>query len=170
MEEEEILTLLAQDVEEGAALLVERYRHLLWGICARRLNDPEDIGECVWAALADFCLHWRQFDSARGSLKSYLISIADRKALDLYRQNQRWQRMKQAAERVAPPAGGATLERECLLAGMERLTEREKRLLYLRYVDGYTYTEIARMLDQPYEQLKKQGYRAFLKLKRSWDD
>ena len=52
---------------------------------------------------------------------------------------------------------------------LDGLDDREKWLLYLRYVSGYTYVEIARMLALPYEQVKKQGYRAYLKLKRAWE-
>ena len=49
MGEEEILALFQKDVETGAAALVEQYRYLLWGVCARRLSDPEDIWECVYS-------------------------------------------------------------------------------------------------------------------------
>ena len=122
MNEEEILTLFRRDAEAASEALVAQYRRLLWGICARRLNAPEDIDECVYAALADFCLNWRQFDHSRGTLKSYLISIADKKALDLYRQNLRWQRMQKAAEHCAGQALRAPLEREWLFADMDGLT------------------------------------------------
>lgn len=139
------------------------------GICARRLNAPEDIDECVYAALAEFCLNWRQFDHSRGTLKSYLISIADKK---------RWTCTGKTCAGSAcrkPPSTApvrllrAPLEREWLFADMDGLDDREKWLLYLRYVSGYTYVEIARMLALPYEQVKKQGYRAYLKLKRAWE-
>ena len=59
------------------------------GGCSRRLQDPEDAWECVYEALADFCLQWKRFSLERGSVKSYLAAIADRRALDLYRKNQR---------------------------------------------------------------------------------
>ena len=55
MNEEEILTLFQRDAEAASEALVAQYRRLLWGICARRLNAPEDIDECVYAALAEFC-------------------------------------------------------------------------------------------------------------------
>ena len=61
-------------------------------------------------------------------------------------------------------------ERRWLLACMDGLSEKEKRLLCLRYVDGLSYTDIARLLNLPYEQVKKQGYRAFVKLKRLWKE
>ena len=81
MEESEILRALRQDPEAGSSMLVEQYRYLLWGVCSRRLQDPEDAWDCVYEALADFCLQWQKFRPEKGSLKSYLIAIADRKAL-----------------------------------------------------------------------------------------
>lgn len=99
MRDEELLELFRSDPESGAAALVEQYRYLLWGGCSRRLQDPEDAWECVYEALADFCLQWKRFSLERGSVKSYLAAIADRRALDLYRKNQSWERARQAAAR-----------------------------------------------------------------------
>ena len=99
MRDEELLELFRADPESGAAALVEQYRYLLWGVCSRRLQDPEDAWECVYEALADFCLQWKRFSPERGSVKSYLAAIADRRALDLYRKNQSWERARQAAAR-----------------------------------------------------------------------
>lgn len=170
MEEEEILALFEEDVEAAAAALVENYRHLLRTVCARRLSDPEDIRECVYSALGDFCLNWRHFDRSRGTLKSYLVSIADRKALDQYRKNQKWDRTRRAAEHWSERLAQLPQEPEALPPGLERLSENERRLLRLRYVEGVPYADIARLLGLPYEQVKKQGYRAFLKLKRMWNE
>ena len=100
MEEKEILRILGIDREAGCTAVIEQYQHMLWGICARRLDDPEDIRECVLAALGDFCLRWERFDPESGSLKSYLAAIADRKALDKFRQNCRWERACQAAAQL----------------------------------------------------------------------
>ena len=99
MRDEELLELFRTDPESGAAALVEQYRYLLWGVCSRRLQDPEDAWECVYEALADFCLQWKRFSPVRGSVKSYLAAIADRRALDLYRKNQSWERRSAAAAR-----------------------------------------------------------------------
>ena len=68
------------------------------------------------------------------------------------------------------PSAQDVQERRWLLACMDGLSEKEKRLLCLRYVDGLSYTDIARLLNLPYEQVKKQGYRAFVKLKRLWKE
>lgn len=41
--QEEILNLMEQNRELGAAVLLEAYTGLLWSVCARRLSNPEDI-------------------------------------------------------------------------------------------------------------------------------
>ena len=168
MDEASILELFRQDPEAGARALGEHYQYLLWAICARRLNDPEDIRECVYTALGDFCLQWERFDEKRGGLKSYLIAIADRKAMDKYRQNRRWALSRQAAHSVDPVEG--FLSSKKLLMCLDRLPKQDQALLYLRYIENMSYRDIARRLRLPYEQVKKRGYRALKKSKKLWED
>ena len=165
MRDEELLELFRAAPVNGAAALVEQqYRYLLWGVCSRRLQDPEDAWECVYEALADFCLQWKRFSPERGSVKSYLAAIADRRALDLYRKNQSWERARQAAAR----SGGAAeregdAPREDWLLG--ELAEKERVIVWLRCVRRMSYAEIARALRLPYEQTRKCGYRGLQKLR-----
>lgn len=166
MEEEEILRLLRQDPEAGASLLVEQYRHLLWGVCSRRLQDPEDAWDCVYEALAEFCLGWHKFRRDRGSLKSYLIAIADRKALDLYRRNQSWARARQLAAEPDRRDAHSALELRMLAAWLlEDLTERERTIVLLRCVHQMPYAEIAQNLGLSYAQTRKCGYRCLKRLR-----
>lgn len=165
MEEEEILELLERNWEAGSAALVGQYQYLLWGICARRLDDPEDIWECVYAALCDFCLQWERFRPEQNSLKHYLIAIADRKALDKYRQNSRWNRAKLAAAREEARTGEAEW-RELLQELIEQLDPLDAEILRLRYLEGITYPEISRMLEMKYETVKKRGRRGIEKAKK----
>ena len=164
MEENEILRLLRRDREAGCTALVEQYQHMLWGICARRLDNPEDVRECVLAALGDFCLRWERYDPASGSLKSYLAAIADRKALDKFRQNCRWERSCQAAARLAQERAvqvrGADFAR-----ALEILNAEDAQILRMRYGKGMRYTEIAGVLHLPYETVKKRGQRGLRKLR-----
>lgn len=165
MEEKEILRILGIDREAGCAAVIEQYQHMLWGICARRLDDPEDIRECVLAALGDFCLRWERFDPESGSLKSYLAAIADRKALDKFRQNCRWERACQAAAQLFKERSIRVRSTDFVRA-LEMLDPDDARILRMRYWKGMRYTEIARSLQLPYETVKKRGQRGLQKLRR----
>ena len=79
--QEQILTLLQEDRERGAQLLLETYTPLLWSVCQRRLSDPEDIKECVNDVFTGFCMNADRFDPEQSSLKNYLAMLADRKAI-----------------------------------------------------------------------------------------
>ena len=165
MEESEILHALRQDPETGSSMLVEQYRYLLWGVCSRRLQDPEDAWDCVYEALADFCLQWQKFRPEKGSLKSYLIAIADRKALDAYRRNRVWERAKQAAAEHGEESVRQLTDGR--LAGwlLDGLAEKERSIVLLRCVHRMSYQEIAKVLGLPYEQTRKCGYRGLKKLR-----
>ena len=167
MKDTETLALLERDREAGFAALLEQYYSMLWWVCARRLNHSEDIQECVYATLEDFSLQWERFQSEQCSLKAYLTAIADRKAVDKYRQNLRWSRSQQAVlgqmgscEEDSP---GEAMDLRLLI---EQLPELDRKILRLRYLEGVGYWEISRMLQMNYETVKKRGSRSIRKIKR----
>ena len=167
MKDREILELLKQDWDAGCGALIEQYRALLWGVCARRVSDPEDIRECVSAAVSDFCLQWERFRPEGHSLKTYLVAIADRKALDKYRQNLRWSKARRAAEQTAlleeEPHRETVIDAREMLSLLSPL---DREILRLRYLEGLPYREVGRRLGMNYEAVKKRGRRGLDKLRR----
>lgn len=166
MEESEILRALRQDPETGSSMLVEQYRYLLWGVCSRRLQDPEDAWDCVYEALADFCLQWQKFRPEK------------RQPEELSHRHCR----PQGARRVPPQprvgareAGGRRTRRGERAAADGRaagrvaagtgLAEKERSIVLLRCVHRMSYQEIAKVLGLPYEQTRKCGYRGLKKLR-----
>ena len=89
VDDETLIAFLEEDPEQGIPLLKAKYAEHLRFTAAQRLDSPDDIRECVHDALTDFYLQREQFDSSRGSLRSYLIAIADRRAIRKYWENQR---------------------------------------------------------------------------------
>ena len=125
-----LLELLEQDPEAGLAALMERYGGAVRAAVARRLSNEEDVRECVNDVFAQFYFQRARFDAAKGSLKTWLCTIARRRALDLYRKNQSWERSRQAAARQgeSEPGPAGPLE-EWLL---EELAEKERAIVWLR--------------------------------------
>lgn len=165
--EEEMIVLLENDREEGAAALWEAYSGLIWRICARRLSDPEDIKECVNDTFAAFCLNPRKFDPKKGTLKQYLCAIADHQALDLGRKNERRQR---AEEKVREQMVQEKDNRQELLPEQDleeilsRLEPLDGAILRMKYYDGMSFKEIAAQMELPYETVKKRSQRSMKKL------
>lgn len=165
VDDKTLLALLEEDPERGIPLLKARYAEHLRFAAAQRLDSPDDIRECVYDTLTDFYLQRDQFDGSRGSLRSYLIAIADRKAIRKFRENQRqWL----AAELSGMEAGELmNWERtEALRQAMQQLPPLDRQILELKYFQGYTAREIANHLGMEHEAVKKRLQRGLKKLQR----
>jgi RNA polymerase sigma-70 factor (ECF subfamily) len=92
---------------------------------------------------------WRRFDPARGTPRSWLLTIARSTALDWFRSDARRRKREEkagAAERVdavAPFAGSLSPE---LAESMERLSAGEREVVVLRIVLDLEGEEVARLL------------------------
>ena len=169
VDDKTLLVLLEEDPERGVPLLKAKYAEHLRFTAAQRLDSPDDIQECVHDTLTDFYLQRDQFDGSRGSLRSYLIAIADRKAIRKYRENQRqWL----AAELSGMEAGEAGIweRRELLRQAMKQLPPLDRQALELKYFHGYTAREIANHLGMEHEAVKKRLQRALKKLQRLMEE
>ena len=165
VDDKTLLALLEEDPERGIPLLKAKYAEHLRFAAAQRLDSPDDIRECIHDTLTDFYLQRDQFDGSKGSLRSYLIAIADRKAIRKYRENQRqWL----AAELSGMEAGeGMNWERtETLRQAMQQLSPLDRQALELKYFHGYTAREIATYLGMKHETVKKRLQRSLKKLQR----
>ncbi len=148
--EQEILKFMEQDRELGAAALLETYTGLLWSVCARRLENPEDIRECVGDVFSEFCINYKRFDNNKASLKNYLCLIADRKALNRYRDNSRRQKAEaraseeqadQAARRQDALEGTGEFTTEELEAALDALEPLDSQIVRMKYYEGLSYWE-----------------------------
>ena len=165
MDDKTLLVLLEKDPERGVPLLKAKYAEHLRFAVAQRLDSPDDIRECVHDTLTDFYLQRDQFDGSRGSLRSYLIAVADRRAIRKYRENQRqWL----AAELSRMEAGELmNWERtEALRQAIQQLSSLDRQILELKYFYGYTAREIANHLGMEHEAVKKRLQRGLKKLQR----
>lgn len=79
----------------------------------------------------------------------------------------------EAAENLPEPGSGATLDRRLVAAGIEgamrHLTEEQRRVILLRFVDGLSTAEAARVVGKSEEAAKKLQARGLAALKRTMD-
>ena len=130
------------------------------GVARRVIRDParaEDVTQEVFLEV------WRKaarFDRALGKGKTWVMTIAHRRAVDAVRRNEAARRSDQqgAPDEVShdEPAD-AVIEaeehgavRECL----ETLTDLQLESVRLAYFNGYTYNEVATLLEKPLPTIK----------------
>lgn len=168
--EEQLLELLAKDREAGAEAVWEMYSGLIWRVCARRLQNVEDVKESVNSTFADFCMNWQQYDSSKGTLRNYICTIGDRKAMELYRKNDARHRAEEKAIQgeaegqvwLEYPSEDGRIEK--LEEALKTLSPLDEKILRMKYYDGMTFKEIAAKMELPYDTVKKRGERSLKKL------
>ena len=121
----------------------------------RQVEDrhlAEDVTQTVFVEL------WsrpERFDGARGSLKSWLLTQAHARAVDLVRSEEarrrRQDREAQQAETLVELDTGLYLEEmaDQVRRAVEALAPSEREPILLAYFGGRTYREAAQILGQP---------------------
>lgn len=149
---------------------------------ARRVAGPamaDDVTQEVFARL------WRQpdrYDPGRGSMRTFLLTIAHHVAVDVIRAETALRtRTNRYSERRDAHRGAEGADRRVLLAddratigrALKELPEAERAAIVAAYFEGHTYRRVARLLDVPEGTVKsriRSGMRRLeLSLAGAWD-
>lgn len=138
--------------------LAEAYRRHAGAVLAlarRVLGDrdrAEDVTQVVFSLLWD---HAERFDPDRGSLRSFLLTLAHRRAVDAARaEGRRRQREERLASLAEAPYDiehevGDLVVAEDVRRALTRLSDGERRAIEMAYFGGHTYREVAVLLGEP---------------------
>jgi RNA polymerase sigma-70 factor, ECF subfamily len=147
--------------EPALAEVYRRHGGAVHGLARRILGSveqAEDVTQEVFVKL------WEQpdrFDPERGSLRSFLLSIAHGRAIDILRSNTaRRAREERSAADVA--MSGYDIERHAWDLHMNdqvrkaviALTPEQRQAIELAYFGGHTYREVAQLLGEPEGTIK----------------
>jgi RNA polymerase sigma-70 factor (ECF subfamily) len=159
--------------EDALAETYRRHAGAVYGLARRVVRDTGTAEEVVQEVFLRLWTTPERFDPERGSLRSWLLALAHSRSIDRLRSDgARRLREERDARRTA--SAGYDVEREAWdLAVADRVSEvmgglppAEREALELAYFDGYTYREVATLLDAP-EGTIKSRIRAGLKRLRA---
>lgn len=163
-----------------AEALAEAYRRhggAVMGLARRVMGDAteaEDVTQDVFVRLWD---RPDQFDPSRGSLRTYLLTLAHSRAVDLIRsRSARRGREERDARSTAAAGYDVDLEVQDLALAdqvaqaMASLTQEERQAIELAYFEGHTYREVAVLLDQPEGTVKSRIRSGLRRMRRSLAD
>jgi RNA polymerase sigma-70 factor (ECF subfamily) len=130
------------------------------GIVRRVVRDPAQSEEVMQEVLLEVWRTAARFDPAAGSGHAWIMTLAHRRAVDRVRSEQRAADRELRAARASvaydevTDAVEARLEQERVRRCLASLTDLQRESVILAYYRGYSYPEVAQLLEVPVGTVK----------------
>ena len=155
-----LISKVARGDARAFEALYDELSAAVFGLARRVVRDParaEDVTQEVFLEV------WRKaarYDRALGTPRTWVLTIAHRRAVDAVRRSESQKRQDNHGvpdEVVHDQPGEAVIraeEHRAVRGCLETLTELQLESVRLAYFNGYTYNEVATMLDKPLPTIK----------------
>jgi RNA polymerase sigma-70 factor (ECF subfamily) len=156
----DLLRRVARGDEAAFATLYDLVSGRLYGLALRVVRDPAMAEEVAQEAAVEVWRSAARFDQAKGSAVSWMLTIAHRRAVDRVRSEQaasdRLRRTATSEVAYDDVVEQATtrIERQQVRRCIKGLTDLQREAVLLAYYRGYTYREVAEVLDTPLPTIK----------------
>ncbi len=144
----------------------------LFGVCLRIFAEREEAEDVLQEVYVSVWHKAGQFDPARASPITWLVTMARNRAIDRLRA--RGRRITTPIETIEEPADETASALDCMIEAegetrieycLGRLSDGDATLIRTAFYEGATYNELAERSRQPLGTVKSRIRRAFLKLK-----
>ena len=148
-----LLKLVARGDQGAFEALYERLARPAYGLVRKVLRDPAQSEEVVQEVLLEVWRTAARFDPARGGAATWVLTIAHRRAVDRVRSETAAAERERRAQRDAATLDAGTdsfeasLDAVALRRCLEGLSDVQRQSITLAYYGGYTYPEVAKLLE-----------------------
>lgn len=162
VEDASLVVRVAEGDATALESLYQRYGRVTYSL-ARRILADEQLAQDVVQEV--FLTVWRdaiKFDSARGQVSTWVLTITHHKAVDSVRREENLRKRREPADVLEFHDSGVSVD-EDVWSGMRRdrvrealgqLPDVQREALGLAYFGGYTQREIAKLTDTPLGTVK----------------
>lgn len=172
-----LLELIGADSEGAFEALFARYSASATALARRVLRQPFLADEVVQEVFLSVWNNAATYDQSRGSVRSWLMLLTHRRAVDAVRREESVRRVAEAASREplpVPDEPGDTVEQSWLLEehtlvreSLAGLPEPQREVIELMYFSGLSQTKVAERLQIPLGTVKSRSLLAMKRLRRS---
>jgi RNA polymerase sigma factor (sigma-70 family) len=171
-EEAALLVRIREQDERAIEALYERYSGPLYSLAYQVTGGDRFAQDVVQEVFVAVWKNAGRFDSARGSLSSWLFALARHKAIDLVRREANVRRhtadvdleLEEAADDVDQEAW-RRVRRDAVRAAMAQLPEAQRVAVEMAFFGGLTHVEISEALGIPLGTAKTRIRTALLRLR-----
>jgi RNA polymerase sigma-70 factor, ECF subfamily len=162
--DEELMPLVGRKDPEAFEVLYDRHGGAAYSLAYRIVGDRAAAEEVTQEAFISVWRSGARFDAARGSVRSWLLSVVRNRAIDFLRSragkapkltfdDDAVLEQRPAAERTEDEA----LQRETaaeIQGALGKLPGEQSKVIELAYFGGFSHSEIARILGLPMGTVK----------------
>jgi len=162
--DEELMPLVGRKDPEAFEILYDRHGGAAYSLAYRIVGDRAAAEEVTQEAFISVWRSGARFDSTRGSVRSWLLSVVRNRAIDFLRSragkapkldfdDEAALEQRPATERTEEEA----LRRETaaeLRGALAGLPGEQSKVIELAYFGGFSHSQIAELLDEPVGTIK----------------
>ena len=176
LDDHQLLARVSDQEPNALDALYSRYAPAVYSLAMFMLKDTGLAEEATQDIFLNIWLKSGSFKPDRGQPKTWIMSVAHHRIIDLIRSRRRTTAITVASdsedlERI--PAANLPideqverkLERERIQKSLATLPEAQREVIRMAYFDGYSQSEIAALLNQPLGTVKTRVRLAMQKLR-----
>lgn len=176
--DEDLVVRVARSDERSFEVLYDRHGKIAWSLAFRLLGEREAAEDLVQEAFLAVWNGAAGYTQAKGSVRTWILSILHHRAVDRLRQTSASRRRQEALEQVAmiepaaPDAAEVALARVAateIRSALADVPGDQLEVLRLAYYGGYTHHEIAGMLSLPLGTVKSRMRLGLERVRRNID-
>jgi len=176
LEDQELLVRIAAGDKDALEAIYERYSSAVYSLARYMLRSEAVAEEATQDVFLNIWLKAASYSSSRGQPKTWIMSVAHHKVIDVIRSRRRAAAISDPKEYetldLLPSGEVATdvavernLEAERVRAALSRLPAAQQEVINLAYFNGLSQSEIAARLGQPLGTVKTRARLALQKLR-----
>lgn len=158
----DLMARVARGDTDAFSELYDQMAPRVYGLIRRVLRNPAQSEEVTQEVMVEVWRTATRYDADRGSLTSWVLTMAHRRAIDRVRSEQSSTDREQAVAAASSTteydevaeAVTTNLEVEQVRHCLSSLTELQRESVTLAYYGGYSYREVAELLDAKLATIK----------------
>ena len=172
-----LLEKVVQRDQTSFAALYDRYASLIYTMVLRMVKSTDEAEDLLQEIFMQIWNKAEMFAGSKGSVYTWVVTIARRKAIDRLRSSQSLHKGESLDEEETVAIPGAAYQmnpltatisaeyEELMRSGLAQLSDDQRAIIELSYYEGYTQAQIATRLDVPLGTVKTRMRQGLIRLR-----